>query len=84
LDGLGYRGATCVVTGGASGMGEAVVRILGDLGAKVHVVDIQEPKIACESFVAGEQIVRDPTFIHNLKVFSAEAKAVPLQADCCN
>lgn len=50
LDGLGYRGATCVVTGGASGMGEAVVRILGDLGAKVHVVDIQEPKIACESF----------------------------------
>lgn len=44
LDGLGYRGATCVVTGGSSGMGEAVVRILGDLGAAVHVVDIQPPK----------------------------------------
>ena len=45
LDGLGYRGTTCVVTGGSSGMGEAVVRILGDLGAAVHVVDIQPPKV---------------------------------------
>lgn len=26
LDGLGYRGATVVVTGGASGMGEATAR----------------------------------------------------------
>ena len=50
LDGLGYRGKTCVVTGGASGMGEQVARILGELGAKVHVVDIAEPKVACESY----------------------------------
>lgn len=50
LDGLGYRGKTVVVTGGASGMGEATARILVDLGAKVHIVDIQQPKIACESF----------------------------------
>lgn len=50
LDGLGYRGKTVVVTGGASGMGEATARILGELGAKVHIVDIQQPKIACESF----------------------------------
>jgi len=50
LDGLGYRGKTIVVTGGASGMGEATARILGELGAKVHIVDIQQPKIECESF----------------------------------
>jgi len=50
LDGLGYRGKTVVVTGGASGMGEATARILGELGAKVHIVDIQTPKIECESF----------------------------------
>lgn len=50
LDGLGYRGKTVVVTGGSSGMGEAVSRILGELGAKVHIVDIQEPSVACESF----------------------------------
>lgn len=50
LDGLGYRGKTCVVTGGASGMGEAVARILGELGANVHIVDIQAPKVAHAGF----------------------------------
>lgn len=50
LDGLGYRGTTCVVTGGASGMGEQVARILGELGAKVHIVDIQAPKVPHEAF----------------------------------
>jgi len=50
LDGLGYAGRTVVVTGGASGMGEATARILGELGAKVHIVDIQQPKVPHESF----------------------------------
>ena len=50
LDGLGYRGKTVVVTGGASGMGEATARFLNELGAKVHIVDIQTPKVAHESF----------------------------------
>jgi NAD(P)-dependent dehydrogenase (short-subunit alcohol dehydrogenase family) len=50
LDGLGYRGKTVVVTGGASGMGEATARILGELGAKVHIVDIQTPKVPCAGF----------------------------------
>jgi NAD(P)-dependent dehydrogenase (short-subunit alcohol dehydrogenase family) len=48
--GLGYSGKTVVITGGASGMGEATARILGDMGASVHIVDIQQPKIACASF----------------------------------
>ena len=50
LDGLGYKDKTIVVTGGASGMGEATARLLRELGAKVHIVDIQEPRIACEGF----------------------------------
>jgi len=50
LDGLGYNGKTVVVTGGASGMGEATARILGELGAKVHIVDIQQPRVPHESF----------------------------------
>lgn len=50
LDGLGYAGKTVVVTGGASGMGEQVARILGELGARVHVVDIQQPKVAHAGF----------------------------------
>lgn len=50
LDGLGYRGKTVVITGGASGMGEAAARLLGELGATVHIADIAEPKVACASF----------------------------------
>ena len=50
LDGLGYQGKTVVVTGGSSGMGEATARILGELGANVHIVDIQSPKVPHESF----------------------------------
>lgn len=50
LEGLGYRGKTVVVTGGASGMGEATARILGELGATVHIVDIQPPKVPHAAF----------------------------------
>jgi NAD(P)-dependent dehydrogenase (short-subunit alcohol dehydrogenase family) len=50
LDGLGYGGKAVVVTGGASGMGEATARILGELGAKVHIVDIQSPRTPCAGF----------------------------------
>src|SRR5258708_12795561 len=50
LDGLGYSGTTVVVTGGSSGMGEAAARTLCELGARVHIVDIQPPKLACEAY----------------------------------
>jgi len=50
LDGLGYNGKTVVVTGGASGMGEATARILGELGARVHIVDIQQPRVPHAGF----------------------------------
>lgn len=50
LDGLGYRGKTVVVTGGSSGMGASTARILGELGAKVYIVDIQPPSVPHEGF----------------------------------
>jgi NAD(P)-dependent dehydrogenase (short-subunit alcohol dehydrogenase family) len=50
LDGLGYRGTRVVVTGAASGMGEATATILGELGAEVHVVDVKKPTAANEAF----------------------------------
>src|SRR5262245_58441260 len=45
MDALGYAGRTAVLTGGSSGMGEAATRILGELGAKVHVVDVNPPSV---------------------------------------
>ena len=50
LDGLGYRGKTVVLTGGSSGMGEAAARLLGELGAAVHIADIAAPAAACASY----------------------------------
>ena len=40
-DVLGYHGKAVVVTGAASGMGEATARILVDLGATVTALDIK-------------------------------------------
>ncbi len=42
IDILQYEGKTCVVTGAASGMGEACARTLVDLGAEVIGLDVQE------------------------------------------
>jgi NAD(P)-dependent dehydrogenase (short-subunit alcohol dehydrogenase family) len=61
LDGLGYRGASVVLTGGASGMGEATARILGELGASVHIADIAEPSVACASFTSVD--LADPASV---------------------
>jgi NAD(P)-dependent dehydrogenase (short-subunit alcohol dehydrogenase family) len=38
---LGYRGKTVVVTGAATGMGAAAARLLVDLGAEVHALDVK-------------------------------------------
>ncbi|MFI5046691.1 MAG: SDR family oxidoreductase [Acidimicrobiia bacterium] len=54
LDGLGYRGTRVVVTGASSGMGEATARILGDLGAEVHAVDIKAPSVAHAAFYSTD------------------------------
>jgi len=43
LDGLGYRDATVVVVGCASGIGAATARLLAELGANVHAVSLHQP-----------------------------------------
>lgn len=50
LDGLGYRGARVLLTGGASGLGAATARLLADMGAEVHIADIGDPAAAYASF----------------------------------
>ena len=37
---LGYAGKNVVITGAASGMGQAAAQLLADLGAKVYALDI--------------------------------------------
>jgi NAD(P)-dependent dehydrogenase (short-subunit alcohol dehydrogenase family) len=47
-DVLGYAGKTVVVTGAASGMGQAAAQALVDVGAKVTALDIKDPTVAVE------------------------------------
>ena len=44
-DVLRYEGKRVIVTGAASGMGEATARILVDLGVEVHAIDIKKPEV---------------------------------------
>jgi len=48
---LNIKGASAIVTGGASGLGEATARLLADRGAKVVVVDLNE--------AAGKQVASE-------------------------
>ena len=41
-DYLNYKGAVCVVTGAASGIGKATAGMLVDLGAEVYAIDVQD------------------------------------------
>src|SRR4051794_26384701 len=61
LNGLGYAGKRVTVTGCASGMGEATARILGELGAEVHAIDIQKPSVANAGFY--ETDIGDPASV---------------------
>jgi NAD(P)-dependent dehydrogenase (short-subunit alcohol dehydrogenase family) len=51
-DALGYRDATVVVTGAASGMGAATAQILVDLGARVTAIDIKPTDVPVSRFAA--------------------------------
>ena len=48
---LEYAGKRVVVTGAASGMGQATTALLGELGAKVIAIDINPPTENVEAFL---------------------------------
>jgi NAD(P)-dependent dehydrogenase (short-subunit alcohol dehydrogenase family) len=50
-DVLGYRDASVVVTGAASGMGAATAQVLVDLGAHVTAIDIKPTDVAVSRFI---------------------------------
>ena len=43
---LGYAGKRVIVSGAASGMGAATTKLLVELGAEVHAVDIKKPDMS--------------------------------------
>lgn len=45
-DAFGYAGKRVIVAGAGSGMGAATARILVELGAEVHALDIKKPDVA--------------------------------------
>ncbi len=57
-DGLSYAGKRVIVTGAASGMGEACARLLVDLGAEVWGFDIKAVSVPVKEYV--ETDLRDP------------------------
>ena len=48
---IDYSGKKVVVTGGASGMGESVVRLISELGAEVYVLDIKEGTLPVKQYI---------------------------------
>jgi NAD(P)-dependent dehydrogenase (short-subunit alcohol dehydrogenase family) len=44
-EGLSLKGKTCIITGAASGIGEAVARIYAQNGAKVAMIDFDGPRL---------------------------------------
>lgn len=72
---LGYRGKRVVIAGCYSGMGEACARVLVDLGAEVHGVDIRLSPVPLASF--RELDLRDSHAIeHAVAAIGGEVEAV--------
>ena len=46
-----YTGKKVVVTGGASGMGEAVVKMIAGLGAEIYMLDIKAGNLPVKQFI---------------------------------
>jgi NAD(P)-dependent dehydrogenase (short-subunit alcohol dehydrogenase family) len=77
---LGYSGQKVLVTGAASGMGEATARILGELGAEVHALDRREPKVDCAAFY--ETDLMDPAAIEKSAAAVSEGRPVDKLFNC--
>jgi NAD(P)-dependent dehydrogenase (short-subunit alcohol dehydrogenase family) len=73
-DVLGYMGKRVVVTGSASGMGEATAQILVDVGAEVVALDVKPTRVAVAKSI--EVDLRDPESIQ------AAVNAIGGPVDC--
>ncbi|MFT4518167.1 MAG: NAD(P)-dependent dehydrogenase (short-subunit alcohol dehydrogenase family) [Halioglobus sp.] len=60
-DVLGYQGKKVVITGAASGMGQAAAQLLVDLGAEVYALDIAEVSVLVAQAIKVD--MKDPATI---------------------
>jgi NAD(P)-dependent dehydrogenase (short-subunit alcohol dehydrogenase family) len=59
-DYLGYEDTVAVVTGAASGIGEATTKMLVDFGAKVYALDVAEVEVeGVEKFIETDLTSKD-------------------------
>lgn len=58
---LGYEGKNVVITGAASGMGQAAAKLLVELGAVVHALDIAPVSVNVSNIIKVD--MQDPTSI---------------------
>lgn len=56
---LGYHKKRVVITGAASGMGQAAAQILADLGAEVYALDVKEVSVPVKHFIKTDLKDRD-------------------------
>ncbi len=68
-DMLGYQKKRVVVTGAASGMGQAAARTLVDLGAEVYALDVKEVAVPVKQFIKTDLKDKDSVI--------AAAKQIP-------
>ena len=54
---MDINGKTAVITGGASGLGEATVRKLHSMGAKIAIFDLQEDKGKAIAKELGDRVI---------------------------
>jgi len=58
-DMFGYHNKRVVVTGAASGMGQATVRLLAELGAEIYAIDVKELESPVNEFIKTDLAVKD-------------------------
>jgi NAD(P)-dependent dehydrogenase (short-subunit alcohol dehydrogenase family) len=56
---LGYQGKRVVITGAASGMGQAAARLLFELGAEVYALDIKEVTVPVKQYIQIDLMKKD-------------------------
>lgn len=78
------QGLAAIVTGGASGLGQATAQVLAEAGAKVAVLDVQEDKLqAAAEEIGALPLVCDVTSAESVKAALAEARAAHGPARVC-